>query len=125
MPVLTSLGLISLALGGLSGWLVLAATQQAPWFHRRGIVAPRRFLSLHLDWVMMGLILLAVDLVVPDRPDWLTAMLAFGLIVNPLLFIPLAWGPQVTKNSAYQVVTLLSFSATSGGLTALAVHALL
>jgi len=125
MPLLTSLGLISLALGGLSGWLVLAATQQAPWFHRRGIVAPRRFLSVHLDWVMMGLILLAVDLVVPERPALLTATLAVGLVVNPLLFIPLAWGPQVSRHAAYRAVTVLSFSTASGGLTVLALYALL
>ena len=124
MPLLTSLGLVSLALGGLSGWLVLAATQQPAWFHQRGIAAPRRFLSLHLDWVMMGLILVAVDLVVPDRPSGLTAALAFGLIVNPLLFIPLAWGPEATKNLGYRALTLASFTATSGGLTALAVYAL-
>ena len=28
MPLLTSLGLVSLALGGLSGWLVLLATER-------------------------------------------------------------------------------------------------
>jgi hypothetical protein len=124
MGLLTKLGLVSLALGGLSGWLVLAATQRPQWFTRRGISAPRRFLQLHLDWVMMGLILLAVDLVVPDRPAWITGALAFGLIVNPLLFVPLAWGQQASRNPLYRAVTLASFTAASGGLTALAVHAL-
>jgi hypothetical protein len=124
ISLLTALGLVSLALGGLSGWLVLAATQQADWFRARGIPAPRRFLQLHLDWVMMGLILLAVDLVVPERPGWITALLAIGLVVNPLLFVPLAWGRQVTRNVVYRAVTLVSFTATSGGLVSLAVHAI-
>lgn len=124
MPLLSSLGLVSLALGGLSGWLVLAATQQPKWFHRRGIAAPRRFLSLHLDWVMMGLIFIAVDFAVPDRPQWLTATLAFGLIVNPLLFIPLACSPEASSNTAYRAITLLSFTATSAGLAGLALYAL-
>ena len=125
MPLLSSLGLVSLALAGISGWLVLAATQQPQWFQRRGIIAPRRFLSLHLDWVMMGLFLVAIDLVVPDRPAWLTGVLAFGLVLNPLLFIPLAWSGDVTTYAAYRPATVLSFSATSAGLTALAVYALL
>ena len=125
MPLLSTLGLISLALAGLSGWLVLAATQKAQWFRDHGIAAPRRFLSLHLDWVMMGLILIAVDQAVSERPEWITALLAFGLIVNPLLFLPLAWGPGAKDSRPYQAVTVASFAATSGGLTALAVHALL
>jgi hydroxylaminobenzene mutase len=65
-----------------------------------------------------------VDLVVPDRPGWITGALAFGLVVNPLLFVPLAWGPGAKRNPLYQVVTVMSFVATSGGLTALAVYAL-
>jgi hypothetical protein len=124
MPLLSTLGLISLALAGLSGWLVLAATQQPEWFRKRGIPAPRRFLQVHLDWVMMGLILLVVDLAVPERPAWITAALAFGLVVNPLLFVPLAWGQGATRNPVYKAVTIASFTAASVGLTALAVHAL-
>jgi hypothetical protein len=123
-PLLTSLGLVSLALAGISGWLVLAITEKPEWFRSRGIAAPRRFLQLHLDWVMMGLILIAVDQAVPERPEWITAALAFGLIVNPLLFIPVAWGPAAKENPAYKVVVVISFLAVSIGLPALAIHAL-
>ena len=125
MPLLSSLGLISLALAGLSGWLVLATMQQPEWFSRRGVVAPVRFRQVHLDWVSMGLILIAIDQVVPDRPAWLTALLAFGLVVNPLLFLPLAWGREQSEKLPYRVVTVASFTAASGGLTALALYALL
>ena len=125
VPLLTSLGLVSLALAGLSGWLVLVATEKPEWLRSRGIVAPRRFLQVHLDWVMMGLILIAVDQAVPDRPAWITAALAFGLMVNPLLFIPLAWGPGAKERLPYQGVTVLSFLCVSVGLAALAIHALL
>lgn len=125
MPLLSSLGLISLALAGLSGWLVLATMQQPRWFADRGVVAPMRFRQLHLDWVSMGLILIAVDQVVPERPAWITALLAFGLIVNPLLFVPLAWGREKSEQLPYRVVTGASFVAASAGLTALAIYALL
>ncbi|UJA21116.1 hypothetical protein HJD18_13440 [Thermoleophilia bacterium SCSIO 60948] len=125
MGILGSLGLISLALAGLSGWLVLAATEKPEWFRDRGVPAPRRFLQLHLDWVMMGLILIAVELLVPERPAAITGALAFGLIVNPLLFLPLAWGPGAKENPVYKLVTVASFTATSLGLTALALWTLL
>jgi hypothetical protein len=124
MPLLSSLGLVSLALAGLSGWLVLASMQAPRWFADRGVVAPVRFRQVHLDWVSMGLILIAVDQVVPDRPAWITAMLAIGLVVNPLLFLPLAWGRDKSDGIAYRAVMVVSFVAASGGLTALAVYAL-
>lgn len=125
MPLLSSLGLISLALAGLSGWLVLATMQAPRWFAARGVVAPVRFRQVHLDWVSMGLILIAVDQVVPDRPAWITALLAVGLVVNPLLFVPLAWGREQSERPLYRAVTVTSFVAASGGLTALTVYALI
>lgn len=125
MPLLTSLGLISLAAAGLSGWLVLATMQAPRWFAARGVVAPVRFRQIHLDWVSMGLILIAVDVAVPNRPAWITALLAVGLIVNPLLFLPLAWGKDKSDGIAYRIVMAVSFTAASGGLTALALYALL
>lgn len=124
MPLLTSLGLVSLALAGISGWLVLAVTQRPRWFRDHGVPEPRRFLQLHLDWVMMGLILIAVDFAVPERERWITGLLAFGLIVNPLLFIPAAWGPRATAFVPYRLLVFASFTATSVGLTALAISAL-
>ena len=124
-PLLTSLGLVSLALAGMSGWLVLAITEKPQWFLSRGIAAPRRFLQLHLDWVMMGLILIAVDQAVPERPEFITAMIAFGAMVNPLLFIPVAWGPGAKENSVYKAIVVASFLSLSIGLPALAIHALL
>ena len=123
MPLLTSLGLISLALGGASGWLVLAATQKGDWFRAHGVPAPRRFLQLHIDWIMMGLILIAVQSVAPGMPDWIRALIAFGTIVNPLLFAPLAWGQHVSKNPIYRVITIISFTSLSVGLPALAIWA--
>jgi hypothetical protein len=124
VPVLTGIGLVSLALAGLSGWLLLAATEKPGWFHERGISAPGRIRQVHLDWVMMGVILIAVQTAVPDLPAWIRATVAFGTILNPLLFIPLAWGTQWKDRAAYKLLTVLSFTATSAGLTAVAVHAL-
>ena len=124
MPLLSSLGLVSLALAALSGWVVLAVTEKPGWFHDHGIPAPARFRQAHLDWVMMGLILIAVQTVAPDMPDWIRACIAFGTVVNPLLFLPLAWGAGVKSNPVYIAVTIVSFLALSIGLPALAVWAI-
>jgi hypothetical protein len=74
---------------------------------------------------MMGILLLAVDLAVADIPGWIVALVAFGTVVNPLLFVPLAFDAQASDRPLYRAVTLVSFVALSGGLTALAVHATL
>lgn len=123
-PLLTSIGLVSLAVGGLSGWLVLITVTQPQWLEARGVTRPRAFLQTHLDWILMGLLLIAVDVAVPTRPAWITAAIALGTIVNPLLFLPLAWGYGATKNPAYKALTIVSFTALSGGLVALAIYAL-
>lgn len=124
MPLLTSLGLVSLALAGISGWLVHAITERPDWFRDHGIPAPSRFRQMHLDWVMMGLIQIAVQSVAPGMPAWIRAFIAFGTVVNPLLFAPLAWGPQVKEHLAFRAVGVVSFLSLSVGLPALAIWAI-
>ena len=124
MPLLTSLGLVSLALAALSGWLVLAVTEKPAWFREHGVPAPARFRQTHLDWVMMGLILIAVQSVAPGMPDWIRACIAFGTVVNPLLFLPLAWGVAAKSHPVYIAITIVSFLSLSIGLPALAVWAI-
>jgi hypothetical protein len=124
VPLLTALGLASIALGAVSGWLVLVATERPQWLRRWGIVAPGRFRQAHLDWVMMGLILIAIQTAVPGLPGWIRALVVVGTIVNPLLFLPLAWGAHVKEHPVYRAVTVASFTAASVGLSAVAVHAI-
>jgi len=125
MPLLTSLGLISLALAALSGWLVLAATEQGPRLREMGIPAPGRFRQAHLDWVMMGLVLIAVQTVAPGMPAWIRGLIAFGTIVNPLLFLPLAFRPAAKDSPAYKALAIVSFLSLSIGLPGLAIWAIL
>ena len=125
MSLLGTLGLWSLALGALSGWLVAASIDQPHVLERLRIKHPGRVRQTHLDWIMMGVLLLAVDLAVDDMPGWIIGLIAFGTVVNPLLFVPLAFDAQASARRPYRAVTLVSFIALSGGLTALAVHATL
>jgi hydroxylaminobenzene mutase len=96
--------------------------QEKPeWIERVGIVAPQRIRQVHLDYVMMGLILIGVGLAVPDLPCAIAAALVFGTFVNPLLFVPLAFDPDVEKRLWYRSLSVVSFIGVSGGLVAAAI----
>ena len=56
---------------------------------------------------------------------WIAALVLAGTLVNPLLFLPLAWGNQVTRARWYQAITIASFAALSVGLSATAAHSVL
>ena len=125
MSLLGTLGIWSLALGAVSGWLVAASIDRPALLKSIGIKHPPRIRQAHLDWIMMGIILLVLDVAIADIPDVIVALVAFGTVVNPLLFLPLAYDAEASAKPLYRVVTLLSFAALSGGLVALAVHATL
>lgn len=123
MSLLGTLGVWSLALGAVSGWLVAASIDRPALLRRARIRHPGRLRQVHLDWIMMGLLLLVVDVAVDDVPGWIVALIAFGTVVNPLLFVPLAYDAEASSKPAYRAVTFVSFAALSVGLPALAVHA--
>ena len=125
MGLLGTLGVWSLALGAVSGWLVAASVERPQLLRRAGVKHPPRIRQLHLDWIMMGLLLLVVDVAVDAIPGWITALVAFRTVVNPLLFVPLAYDADASHHPLYRVVTGASFAALSVGLVALAVHATL
>jgi len=115
------IGLAELALGGLLGWAMVVRGERPEWLRRVGIVAPQRIRQVHLDYVMMGLILIGVGLAVPDLPTAVAAALVFGTLVNPFLFVPLAFDPDVDKRLWYRALAVVSFVALSGGLVVAAV----
>lgn len=121
MDWLVQIGLIELALGGLLGWAMVVKDEKPEWLRRIGVVAPHRIRQVHLDYVMMGLILIGVGLAVPDLPTAIAVALAFGTFVNPLLFVPLAFDPKAEQRAWYRVVAVISFLGVSGGLVAAAI----
>ena len=114
-------GLIELALGGLLGWAMVVRDERPEWLRRIGVVAPQRIRQVHLDYVMMGLILIGVGLAGPDLPDAVAAALVFGTFVNPFLFVPLAFEPDADKRLWYRALAVVSFLAVSGSLVVAAV----
>ncbi|NMO92635.1 hypothetical protein [Actinomycetospora sp. TBRC 11914] len=125
MDVLTRIGLVELALGAVLGWAVAASMITPARVERVGVRKPRRILQAHLDYVIMGVILIAVGLAVPGLPAWLAAALVVGTWVNPTLFLPLAFAPRAATRRWFQVTSLVSFTLTSGGLVGAAVVGLL
>ena len=125
MSFLGTLGLWSLALGAVSGWLVAASIDRPELLKRARVRHAGRLRQAHLDWIMMGLILLVVDVAVSDIPGWIVALIAFGTVVNPLLFLPLAYSAEAKDALPYRALTVVSFVSLSVGLPALAVHATL
>jgi hypothetical protein len=115
------IGLVELALGGLLGWGMVVRQERPEWLRRIGVVAPQRIRQVHLDYVMMGLILIGVGLAVPDLPTWIAAALVFGTAVNPFLFVPLAFDPEAEKRGWYRVLATVSFVAVSGSLVVAAI----
>jgi hypothetical protein len=121
MDWLVEIGLIELAIGGLLGWAMVVREEKPDWLARIGVVAPRRIRQVHLDYVMMGLILIGVGLATPSLPTAIAVALAFGTAVNPLLFVPLAFEPEVEKRLWYRSLAVVSFLCVSGGLLAAAI----
>lgn len=121
MTLLVRAGLVELAVGALLGWAVVLATTNPDALRRIGIVHTRRVLQIHLDFIVMGLILVAVGLARPDTALWLALVLLAGTVVNPLLFLPLAVNERASESLAYRAVSALSFLAVSGGLVVVAV----
>jgi hydroxylaminobenzene mutase len=115
------IGLVELALGGLLGWAMVLRQEAPEWLRRRGVVAPQRIRQVHLDYVMMGLILIGVGLAVPDLPTAVAIALVFGTLVNPFLFVPLAFDPDAEKRLWYRSLAVVSFIGVSGGLVVAAI----
>jgi hypothetical protein len=121
MDWMIRIGLVELALGGLLGWAMVIREEKREWLSRIGIVAPQRIRQVHLDYVMMGLILIGVGLAVPDLPTAIGVALVFGTAVNPFLFVPLAFNPDVERRLWYRGLAAVSFLGVSGGLVAAAI----
>ncbi|MCD2188917.1 hypothetical protein [Actinomycetospora soli] len=121
MDVLTRIGLVELAFGAVLGWAVAATMITPQLVERAGVRKPRRILQAHLDYVIMGIILIAVGLAVPGLPTWLAAAIVIGTWLNPTLFLPLAWSPRAATRMWFQVLSVISFTLTSGGLVGAAV----
>ena len=121
MDWVVQIGLVELALGGLLGWAMVCARSSPEWLRRIGIVAPQRIRQVHLDYVMMGLILIGVGLAVPDLPTAIAVALVFGTARQPLPLRPARLRPRRRETAWYRALAVVSFLGVSGGLVAAAI----
>jgi hydroxylaminobenzene mutase len=124
MSTLAKIGFVELAVGALTGWIVALSHVRRELLERWGVRSPRRLLQMHLDLIIMGLILIAVGLALPDLATWIAIPLAIGTWTNALLFAPVAFREDLVARPAFRAIVVVSFVFVSGGLTAVAVEAL-
>lgn len=118
---LLATALLSIALGALSGFAVLASVDYPTKLRALGVVNPMRVRQAHLDWIIMGTVMAVTAIANPQLPDWVAALVMFGGVVNPLTFVPMAFSITVETTKAFQWVSFVSFVSLSMGLIAAAV----
>ncbi|MFD6197776.1 hypothetical protein ACFWE3_13835 [Mycobacteriaceae bacterium NPDC060252] len=122
MNLIVRIGLAELAFGAMMGWTVAANFLAPQVLKRIGVTNGRRLLQAHLDYIMMGILLIAVGLAVPGMPGWLAAVVVFGALLNPTLFLPMAFKENITSTLCFKAATFISFVAMSGGLVVVALQ---
>jgi hypothetical protein len=124
MNLMVTAGTASLALGALAGWPLAMLAQGGARANRLRLREPKRLMQVHLDWLMMGILLLALAAAMPGLPNWIALLVVAGAIANPLLFLPLAIGGSTVRGHlAYRIAAAASFTVMSAGLVATAVTA--
>ncbi|PZW65357.1 hydroxylaminobenzene mutase [Pseudomonas sp. AG1028] len=120
--LLLAIALLSLALGALSGFAVLTCVDYPEKARALGVINPMRIRQAHIDWIVMGTVMVSTALAVPDMPGWIYALVMFGGVVNPLTFVPMAFSKTVDTTQAFRLVSLVSFTSLSLGLVLAAGH---
>lgn len=124
MSWVTQVGAFELAFGALSGWVIALSVERPDVLKRAGVKAIPRLRQAHIDYIVMGVILIALGVAAPGLPAFWQVLLVTGALVNPTLFLPLAFRPDSAKLISYRVLTALSFTAMSTGTVAAAIHLL-
>jgi hypothetical protein len=115
--------LTELAAGALTGWVYTIARTQPERARAVGIASTPRIRQWHLDLAMLGTATIACATAVPDAPKPIAAALGVGAWTNAMLFLPLAFKPDIDKSTSFRTAAAASFTATSIGFTGMAATA--
>ena len=120
---LVASGLAQVALGALVGFPYAVAVHRPELLRGVHVPAPHRIRQLHLDLIMMGGLVTATGVALPQLPRTVTIPLAVGCWTNALAFAPLAIKPSITSSPAFRAAVAASFVTTSLSWVAVAVIA--
>jgi hypothetical protein len=117
-------GLAEVAAGALAGWPYTLVRQDPEAARRLGIQSAARIRQWHLDLAFLGGLTVGVGHAVPDLPRAVQLPLGLGAWTNAMLFLPLAFKPEIDRRPLYRAVAGASFIATSTGFAGAALVAL-
>lgn len=120
VPLLAKIGIVELAFGVISGWVLIAAEEQPAMFKKLGLVSFRQLVSAHVSILLMGVAVAVAGVIVQPVPDWVVAAILFGSIIDPLLFVPLAFGLDRNGSTFFRVTATLAFISLTIGFVAIA-----
>ncbi len=124
MPLLAQLGIYELAVGVLSGWVMVMTIENPELLRRVGMRHLGRVRQAHLDLLMQGAILIAVGLAIDPLPTWIGILLVLGAFLAPPLLGVLAFNADLQKGSrVYRAINTVVLVGFTIGWVALAITA--
>lgn len=113
---ITGIFLFLFAIG--TGWLIIARKYLSAMIIESIFIDDEKLVKAHVDYIMMGLILLAFFFLGTDLPYPVILLSCAGALANPSLFIFLAVKPGVNKKtgSPFSFVSTLAFLMTTFGI---------
>jgi hypothetical protein len=123
MPLLSQLGVFELAVGVLSGWMMVMTVERPDVLRTAGFRHLGRIRQAHLDLLMQGTILIAVGLAVDPLPTWIGVLLVAGAYIAPFLLGVLTFDGDLQKAPAYLLINGVVLTGFTVGWIALAITA--
>lgn len=114
--LLVNIGVTSIAVGALSGFVLAISSEKPRLLTRFGVVNRAPIRQVHLDWIIMGGILTAIGVALPDLSDVAVILIASGGIVNPLLFVPGIFSRTFDYTLLMRIISIASYILLSLGL---------
>lgn len=120
MTFLVKLGVLEIAFSAVVLPLFLQGS-----FGGRFVKDRRSLLQSHLDYFLMGILLILAGTMLQPLPVWMEAPLAFGSVGNPTVFLLNALHPGLPEKPLYRIFIWLSCAAVAFAWAAIALKMML
>ncbi|HON58416.1 MAG TPA: hypothetical protein PLT45_02650 [Smithella sp.] len=111
-------GAVLIMISIATAWLIVARRYLSLGVATRYIRDDEKLVKAHVDYLMMGLVLLIFYAVGMHFPSCLVVLACLGALTDPSLFVFLALKPDVNKKlgSPFSVISTISFLAATVGI---------